>query len=155
MDDAGRRRLKIFSRVEVVDLSDAPDLAARLSHFDGKAGIERAFVFPPEAFDWNRPQHVAPRFTLAQIEEELGAMRDRIGLPEAENYHSAGEARSRAGGRGSNSSLALFRQWSRYGIGPMQAIAWPYGGIRFFACPASLTTSRNARSAGGITRCPG
>src|SRR4051812_27984492 len=44
MDYAGRRRLKIYARVEVVNLADAPDLAARLTQSDYKAGIERAFI---------------------------------------------------------------------------------------------------------------
>ena len=85
MDYAERQRLKIYARVEVVDLASAPDLAAELSHPEYKAKVERAFVFHLEAFDWNCPQHITPRFTVAQIEEGLGAMRDRIVKLEAEN----------------------------------------------------------------------
>jgi predicted pyridoxine 5'-phosphate oxidase superfamily flavin-nucleotide-binding protein len=85
MDYAGRQRLKIYAHVEVVDLAAAPDLAAKLADPEYKAKIERAFVFHLEAFDWNCPQHITPRFTLAQIEEGVGAMRDRITHLEAEN----------------------------------------------------------------------
>ena len=85
MDYAGRQRLKIYARVEVVDLEDAPDLAVELNHPEYKAKVERAFVFHLEAFDWNCPQHITPRFTLAQIEEGIGAMRDRVVKLEAEN----------------------------------------------------------------------
>jgi predicted pyridoxine 5'-phosphate oxidase superfamily flavin-nucleotide-binding protein len=85
MDYAGRQRLKIYARVEVVDLANAPDLAAELSHPEYNAKVERAFVFHLEAFNWNCPQHITPRFTLAQIEEGLGAIRDRIAHLESEN----------------------------------------------------------------------
>jgi len=85
MDYAGRRRLKIYAHVEVVDLTAAPDLAEKLVDPEYKAKVERAFVFHLEAFDWNCPQHITPRFTLAQIEEGVEAMRDRIAHLEAEN----------------------------------------------------------------------
>ncbi|WP_201840612.1 pyridoxamine 5'-phosphate oxidase family protein [Microvirga zambiensis] len=85
MDYAGRRRLKIYAHVEVVDLAAAPDLAEKLVDPEYKAKVERAFVFHLEAFDWNCPQHITPRFTLAQIEEGVEAMRDRIAHLEAEN----------------------------------------------------------------------
>jgi uncharacterized protein len=85
MDYAGRQRLKIYAHVEVVSLADAPELASELALSDYKAKIERAFVFRLEAFDWNCPQHIMPRFTLAEIEQGLAAMRDRISHLEAEN----------------------------------------------------------------------
>ena len=85
MDYAGRRRLKIYAHVEVVELANAPDLAAELTQPDYQAKIERAFVFHLAAFDWNCPQHITPRFTLPQIEEGVGAMRDRIARLEADN----------------------------------------------------------------------
>jgi hypothetical protein len=85
MDYAGQRRLKIRARVEVVDLTDVPDLAAELAHPGYKAKIERVFIFHLEAFDWNCAQHITPRFTVAQIEEGLGTMRDGIVKLEAEN----------------------------------------------------------------------
>ncbi len=85
MDYAGRQRLKIYAHVEVVELANAPDLAAELTQPDYKAKIERAFVFHLAAFDWNCPQHITPRFTLSQIEEGVGAMRDRIARLEADN----------------------------------------------------------------------
>jgi predicted pyridoxine 5'-phosphate oxidase superfamily flavin-nucleotide-binding protein len=85
MDYAGRQRLKIYAHVEVVSLADEPELASELALSDYKAKIERAFVFRLEAFDWNCPQHIMPRFTLAEIEQGLAAMRDRISHLEAEN----------------------------------------------------------------------
>jgi len=67
MDYAGRRRLKILARVEVKDLATDPDLASRLALPGYKAKVERALIFHLEAFDWNCPQHITPRFTEAEI----------------------------------------------------------------------------------------
>lgn len=85
MDHAGRRRLKIYAHAKAVSLADAPDLASELALPGYKAKVERALVFRLEAFDWNCPQHITPRFTLAEIEQGLAAMRDRITHLEAEN----------------------------------------------------------------------
>jgi len=35
---------------------------------DYKARVERAVVLTVEAADWNCPQHITPRFTMAEIE---------------------------------------------------------------------------------------
>lgn len=85
MDYAGRQRLKIYAHAQVVSLADAPDLASALALPGYKAKVERALVFRLEAFDWNCPQHITPRFTLAEIEQGLAAMKDRITHLEAEN----------------------------------------------------------------------
>lgn len=69
MDYAQRQRLKIFVRVEVLEANDAPEMIARLENPNYKAKIERAFVLHVEAFDWNCPQHITPRFTIEEIRE--------------------------------------------------------------------------------------
>jgi uncharacterized protein len=85
MDYAGRRRLKIYAHALAVSLADAPDLASALALAGYKAKVERALVFRLEAFDWNCPQHIMPRFTLSEIEQGRAALRDRIAHLEAEN----------------------------------------------------------------------
>lgn len=42
------------------------------------ARIERVFVIDVEAFDWNCPQHVTPRYTEAQVEEITAPLKARI-----------------------------------------------------------------------------
>ncbi len=69
MDYPNRARLKILARAAVVDADADPDLAARLA-VDGGGRIERLFTFAVEAFDWNCPQFITPRFT----EEEIAAV---------------------------------------------------------------------------------
>jgi hypothetical protein len=42
------------------------------------AQVERGILISIEAFDWNCPQHITPRFTLAEIEEGTSPFRQRI-----------------------------------------------------------------------------
>ncbi len=85
MDYPGRRRLKIFAHAEAKELGDDPELAARLATPGYKAKVERAMLFRLEAFDWNCPQHITPRFTEAELAHALEPMRQRLAGLEAEN----------------------------------------------------------------------
>ena len=85
MDYAGRRRLKIFARAEVRDLTAEADLAEKLVVPGYKAKIERAMLFHLEAFDWNCPQHITPRFTEAEVLQATASLGARLARLEAEN----------------------------------------------------------------------
>lgn len=78
MDYPSQTRLKLLGHVRTVDLSTDPDLAAQLIDPSYRAKVERAFVIDVEAFDWNCPQHITPRYTLEELEPALGALRTRI-----------------------------------------------------------------------------
>jgi predicted pyridoxine 5'-phosphate oxidase superfamily flavin-nucleotide-binding protein len=67
MDYASQTRLKILATVEVKDAKDAPELMEKLIVPGYKAKIERAIVLHVEAFDWNCPQHITPRYTIDEI----------------------------------------------------------------------------------------
>jgi predicted pyridoxine 5'-phosphate oxidase superfamily flavin-nucleotide-binding protein len=69
MDYPDRQRLKIFARVEILDAAEAPGLSIKLEDPDYKAKIERVMILHLEAFDWNCPQHITPRFTIEEIKE--------------------------------------------------------------------------------------
>jgi len=77
MDYPTRRRLKLFGRMRGVERSADPEQVSRLAPPGYRAVIERAFLIRVEAFDWNCPQHITPRFTSAEIAEEP-ALRDWI-----------------------------------------------------------------------------
>ena len=77
MDYPNRARLKILGRARLVGL-DEQDILTRLSLPDYRAIVERGFVITIEAFDWNCPQHITPRFTSAEIEEAVAPLRQRI-----------------------------------------------------------------------------
>jgi uncharacterized protein len=85
MDYANRRRLKIFAHVEVKTLADNPELAAAVATPGYKAKPERVLLFHLNAFDWNCPQHITPRFTEAEIDAALAPVRARMMELEAEN----------------------------------------------------------------------
>jgi len=68
MDYAHRRRLKILGRARVVEPGEDPALVARLTLPDYPARVQRAVIITVEAFDWNCPQHITPRFTAAELE---------------------------------------------------------------------------------------
>lgn len=69
IDFAQRRRLKILARAHRVTAAEDPDLVEGLAMPGWRARIEGALVLTVEAFDWNCPQHITPRFTAAEIEE--------------------------------------------------------------------------------------
>lgn len=85
MDYPNRRRLKIWGRAKVVHASDAPELLARLEMPAYRARVERAVVIAVEAYDWNCPQHITPRFTEAEIAEWAAGMQQRLADLEEEN----------------------------------------------------------------------
>lgn len=85
VDYPSRARLKILAHMEVRDLAADPDLAARLATPGYRGRPERAFVLKLEAFDWNCPQHITPRFTAEEIEPALAPLRARLTALEAEN----------------------------------------------------------------------
>jgi uncharacterized protein len=83
MDYPNRARLKILGRARIVDTNDHETLQ-RLSMPEYKAHVERGIVISVEAFDWNCPQHITPRFTLSEIEEGTAPLRRRIAELEKE-----------------------------------------------------------------------
>jgi predicted pyridoxine 5'-phosphate oxidase superfamily flavin-nucleotide-binding protein len=77
MDYPNRARLKILGRARLVGL-DEQDILTRLSLPDYRAVVERGFVITVEAFDWNCPQHITPRFTPAEIGKAVAPLHQRI-----------------------------------------------------------------------------
>ena len=78
MDYAHRQRLKLIVRVEVKDAADAPELVSKLETPGYKAKIERAMILHVEAFDWNCPQHITPRYTADEIKDMLAPLNEYI-----------------------------------------------------------------------------
>ncbi len=69
--------------MRVFETSERPDLA-RLLAVDGyKARVDRLVVVALEAFDWNCPQHITPRFTIPEIEALVEPLQARIAELEA------------------------------------------------------------------------
>lgn len=85
MDYANRQRLKILARVEVKDVQEAPELVEKLAMPGYPARIERVMILHVEAFDWNCPQHITPRYTTGEIQELIAPLYEQIEKLEAEN----------------------------------------------------------------------
>ena len=78
-------RLKILAHMSVRDLKSEPRLAEQLVVPGYKARPERAFILRLEAFDWNCPQHITPRFTQGEVEAAVLPLQQRLAALEAEN----------------------------------------------------------------------
>ncbi len=85
MDYPRRRRLKLFARIQARDLAGDPDLAARLELANYRGVPERSFLLHLEAFDWNCPQHITPRFTETEIAAASATLHARLAELENEN----------------------------------------------------------------------
>lgn len=73
MDYMNRRRLKVLARARLVDIADEPGIMAQLGDEGYRAKVERGLVFEVEAFDWNCPQHITPRFTETELKALMAA----------------------------------------------------------------------------------
>ena len=86
MDYPNQQRLKIFGRVKIYE---GDETARELIHKFNSAGeatpAERAIMIEVEAFDWNCPQHITPRYTQEEITDLLAPVRERLSELEAEN----------------------------------------------------------------------
>jgi hypothetical protein len=69
-----------------LDEADDPALLARLEMPAYRAQVERAIVLTVEAYDWNCPRHITPRFTAEEVQDRLVApLQARVAELEREN----------------------------------------------------------------------
>ena len=85
MDYVRRARLKIYAYVERLALQDAPELTDLVSDPTYKGRAERIFRLRLEAYDWNCPQHITPRYTEQEVEQAVAPLRERLQRLETEN----------------------------------------------------------------------
>lgn len=84
MDYPNRARLKLLGRASVQEASAAPDLARQLD-IDGQGKVERLFTIDIEAFDWNCPQFITPRFTEEELASSLAPLVEEVQTLRQEN----------------------------------------------------------------------
>lgn len=99
MDYPRRARLKLLGRAKAVSLSEVPELGTALIDQSYGAKVERAILIELEAFDWNCSQHITERFTKAEIEPAIAALRSRVAELEAELASVRAEPRRDDGSR--------------------------------------------------------
>ncbi len=85
IDYPRRARLKIYAHAEIVALEADPVFTQQVIHSEYKAKPERIIRLHVDAFDWNCPQHITPRFTEQEITEAMQPLRDRLIQLETEN----------------------------------------------------------------------
>ena len=78
MDYANQRRLKIMARATQASESETALWMPRLQMPNYTARIERVVKISVEAFDWNCPQHITPRFTQAEVETAVAPLHEEI-----------------------------------------------------------------------------
>ncbi|HSO07300.1 MAG TPA: pyridoxamine 5'-phosphate oxidase family protein [Pelomicrobium sp.] len=79
MDYANRRRLKILGRIRFEDASRAAEDVRTVVELPGyRARVERVALIEVEAFDWNCPQHITPRYTEAEVRAAVAPLHERI-----------------------------------------------------------------------------
>ena len=69
MDYPNRRRLKIWGRVRIVRENENPELIMQSEVLSYRARVECGIVIHVEAYDWNCPQHITPRYSEAEVEK--------------------------------------------------------------------------------------
>ncbi len=69
VDYPARARMKILATAVVIELKDDPALYHSLDLPGYTFKPERMMVFNIEAYDWNCPQHIIPRYTIEEIRE--------------------------------------------------------------------------------------
>lgn len=89
MDYRARARLKLFGRARVVDPTDL-DMLSRLEMPDYRARVERGLIINVEGFDWNCPQHITERLTMADALALTAPLTERIAELEAELKETRG-----------------------------------------------------------------
>ena len=84
MDYARRARLKIYVHVDILAPGDDPALTAQVTDAAYGAKIERIYRLRLQAFDWNCPQHITPRYTEEQVRTVVDPLRLQVAQLEAE-----------------------------------------------------------------------
>lgn len=84
MDYPNRARLKLLGNANVQEANANPDLASKLG-IEDQGKVERLFTIDIEAFDWNCPQFITPRFTEAELAASLSPMVDELQTLRQEN----------------------------------------------------------------------
>jgi predicted pyridoxine 5'-phosphate oxidase superfamily flavin-nucleotide-binding protein len=85
VDYPRQARLKILGHVELFEGVKAERWLPRVRVSNYKAVIERVFVIQIEAFDWNCPQHITPRYTAEEIRDAAHSIEEDAKRLEIEN----------------------------------------------------------------------
>jgi len=83
MDYPARRRLKILGRASFADVGSDARLSSILSVPALPGRVERVVRIAVEAWDWNCPQHITPRYSAEELEQAVSPLLARVAELEA------------------------------------------------------------------------
>jgi predicted pyridoxine 5'-phosphate oxidase superfamily flavin-nucleotide-binding protein len=87
-----QQRLKILGRAEIFEGERAKAWMDKVRDSRHKATPERVYVIHLEAFDWNCPQRIIPRFAEEEIREAVAPAEKRMQDLQQENQQLRAEA---------------------------------------------------------------
>jgi uncharacterized protein len=85
VDYPRQARLKILGHVKIFEGAEANEWLQRVYVPEEKTPIERVYVIHVEAYDWNCPQHITPRYSVEELREGMRDVEKRIQMLEQEN----------------------------------------------------------------------
>jgi uncharacterized protein len=84
VDYPARARLKIYAKAVIVELKENDELLNLLRLQDYIYKPERMMVLNIEAYDWNCPQHITPKYTVEEIEKAFAPLKNKVTKQEEE-----------------------------------------------------------------------
>ncbi|HEX6565615.1 MAG TPA: pyridoxamine 5'-phosphate oxidase family protein [Chthoniobacterales bacterium] len=78
IDYPARARLKIFGNAKLVEGDSVPYALREIENEPGATNIERGVIIQVEAFHWNCPKYIVPRFTEAQVRTVIDPLVKKI-----------------------------------------------------------------------------
>jgi predicted pyridoxine 5'-phosphate oxidase superfamily flavin-nucleotide-binding protein len=85
IDYPRQARLKILGRIETLEGEKAEGWLDKVRMRGEKTPIERVFVIHVEAYDWNCPQHITPRYSVEELRDGMKDVEKRMQALEQEN----------------------------------------------------------------------
>ncbi|MFF8834342.1 pyridoxamine 5'-phosphate oxidase family protein [Streptomyces sp. NPDC015130] len=105
IDHARQTRLKLFGRAKAMSVDEAVrlggravELVERLDAHRTEGTVEQLVTIRVEAFAWNCPNHITPRFTRAEVSDAMAPVLDRVARLEKENAALRAELSARTAG---------------------------------------------------------
>lgn len=93
VDYPRRKRLKMLCHLKTHRLDDDAALTDKVLDGDYVGKPERVMTLALEAFDWNCPQHIVPRFTQEMVDHAAKPLQDEIARLTEENEKLRANAR--------------------------------------------------------------
>jgi uncharacterized protein len=84
IDYPARARLKIFGHAKFVEGDNVPEALRKTENDPAAPPVDRGIIVQVEAFHWNCPKYIVPRFTEAQVRTVVDPLLKRIHDLEAE-----------------------------------------------------------------------